>query len=53
MEERLKTLLYSAVTLIADETAEQYDDMNEWHEMVYKELGTTKKELASFGVILD
>ena len=51
--DRVKELFYNAITLIADETAEQYDDQNEWHEMVYNELGTTKEEMSKFGVVLD
>ena len=49
--ERLKTLLYNAISLLTDETLEQYDDKEDWKEMIYNELVTTKEELLDFGVI--
>ena len=49
-EERLKTLLYNALCLFIDETFEQYDDTNEWFEMVWNELGCSAKELESYGI---
>lgn len=52
-EERLKTLLYNAITLLVDETASQYDDKNEFYKMIYNELGTTKDELKEVGIVLN
>ena len=49
--ERLKTLLYNAISLLTDETLEQYDDKEDWKEMIYNELVTTKEELLDFRVI--
>lgn len=48
--ERLKTLLYNAVTLVVDETYEQYDDVDEWKRMMFNELGTTEEELHKYDV---
>lgn len=46
--ERLKTLLYNAVSLLVDETYEQYDDVDEWKNMLYNELDTTEEELKKY-----
>lgn len=51
-EERLKVLLYNAITLLADETFERYDEADEWLFMICDELKTTKEELEEFGVVL-
>ena len=45
MEERLKTILYNAISLLIDETFEQYDDEEEWFKMIQNELDCTKEEL--------
>jgi hypothetical protein len=53
MEDRLKVLLWNAITLLVDETFEQYDDVEEWKEMLFNELGTTEDELKHYGVDLE
>lgn len=47
---RLEVLFYNAMTLLADETWEQYDDEKEWKEMLFNELGTTEDELKQYGI---
>ena len=42
MEDRLKTILYNAISLLIDETFEQYDNEEELFEMIQNELGCTK-----------
>ncbi len=49
---RVKTLLYNALTLLIDETFEQYDDNQEWFEMIFNELGTTEEELKELGITI-
>ena len=51
MEERLKTLLYNAISLLVNETYEQYDDVEEWKAMLENELGCTFEELKQLGII--
>ena len=48
--ERIKTLLYNAISLLIDETFEQYDDSEEWFAMVLNELDCTKEELEQYGI---
>lgn len=50
MEKRLRRVLYNAITLLIDETFEQYDDSEEWFRMILNELGCTKEELAQLGI---
>ena len=50
MEKRLRTVLYNAVSLLIDETFEQYDDSGEWFAMLQNELGSTKEELEELGI---
>ena len=50
MEKRLRTVLYNAVSLLIDETFEQYDDSEEWFAMLQNELGSTKEELEELGI---
>ena len=50
MEERLKTILYNAISLLIDETFEQYDDEEEWFKMIQNELDCTKEELDQYGI---
>ena len=52
MEERLKVLLNNAISLLADETFEQYDDPNDWKNMIEVELGCTIEELEQYGVYI-
>ena len=47
---RLEILLYNAICLLIDETFEQYDDSNEWFEMIQNELGCTAEELEEYGI---
>lgn len=44
------TLLYKAISLLIDETFEQYDDSREWLDMIEKELGFTTEEMKEFGI---
>ena len=52
MEDRLKTILYNAISLLIDETFEQYDNGEEWFEMIQNELGCTKEELEQYGIYI-
>lgn len=52
MEDRLKTILYNAISLLIDETFEQYDDETEWFEMLQNELGCTREELEQYGIYI-
>ena len=52
MEDRLKTILYNASSLLIDETFEQYDNEEEWFEMIQNELGCTKEELEQYGIYI-
>lgn len=49
-EKRLETVLYNAISLLIDETFEQYDDSDEWFAMIQKELGCSKEELMELGI---
>lgn len=52
--ERLKTLLYNAISMIIDETLEDYldeDRSTEWLDMMCRELGCTLSELKEYGNI--
>lgn len=50
MEDRLKTILYNAISLTIDETFDQYDNEEEWFAMFQNELGCTKEELEQYGI---
>lgn len=52
MEDRVKTILYNAISLLIDETFEQYDDSKEWFAMLQTELGCTKEELEEYGICI-
>ena len=47
-EERLKILLWNAVSLLATETFEQYDNAEEWVDMLMTEMCITKEELEEY-----
>lgn len=49
-ENRLEVLLYNAISLLIDETFEQYDDSAEWFDMIQNELGCTAEELEQYGI---
>ena len=52
--ERLKTLLYNAISMIIDETLNDYldeDRSTEWLDMMCRELGCTLSELKEYGNI--
>ena len=52
--ERLKTLLYNAISMIIDETLEDYldeDRSTEWLDMMCRELVCTLSELKEYGNI--
>lgn len=51
-EKRLQTLLYNAITLLADETFEQYCDKEHWFYNIQDELGCTAEELKEYGIEL-
>lgn len=51
-QDRCKTVLYNAISLLIDETFEQYDDSEEWFTMVMNNLDTTKEELEELGIKL-
>jgi hypothetical protein len=52
MEKRIKEILYNAISLLIDETFEQYDDSEEWFAMLQNELGCTKEELEEYGICI-
>ena len=43
----------NAISLLTDETLEEYDDKEDWKEMIYNELVTSKEELSGFGVVFN
>ncbi len=47
---RMNTVLYNAISLLIDETFEQYDDTQEWFDMLQNELGVTADELEEMGI---
>lgn len=47
-EERLKTLLYNAISLLLEKTCEEYDNIEEWLNMLTKELGCSLSELKEY-----
>lgn len=49
-QERLKNILYNAISLLINETFEQYDDSEEWFKMFQNKLGCTADELESFEI---
>lgn len=46
------TLLFKAISLLVDETFEQYDDSHEWLKMIENELGFTVDEMKELGVVV-
>lgn len=53
-EERLKTLLYNAISMVINETLDAYLDEDmaiEWLDMMCRELGCTLSELKEYGDI--
>ena len=52
-ERRLKTLLYNAISLLADKTLGEDDLFVEWMLELCDELGTTPTELKEFGIDFD
>ena len=51
MEKKMGIVLYNAISLLIDETFEQYDDAEEWLSMMENELGCTAEELEKeFGI---
>ena len=49
-EERRLTVLYNAIATLINETIGQYDDSEEWFNMIQKELDCTKEELLELGI---
>ena len=50
--ERIITLLYDAISMLIDETFDEYDDNYAWLKMIFEELGTTDAELKSLGILI-
>ena len=48
-EERLIILLYNAFTCLADETFEQYDNTEDWLDMIKDKIGCTNDEMEEYG----
>ena len=46
---RLETLLYNAISLLVDKTYEEYDNAEEWLDMMTEELGCSLSELKEYG----
>lgn len=46
------TLLFKAISLLVDETFEQYDDSHEWLKMIENELSFTVDEMKELGVVV-
>lgn len=51
-KERTELLLYNAISLLIDETLDQYDDEEEWKDMMCNELGCTREELQKYGGLM-
>ena len=49
-EKKLETVLYNAISLLIDETFGQYDDSQEWFEMIFNELNVSREELMELGI---
>lgn len=47
---KINTVLYNAISLLIDETFDQYDDKQEWFDMLQNELGVSAEELESLGI---
>ena len=52
MEKRIKEILYNAISLLIDETFEQYEDSTEWFAMIQNQLNCTKEELEEYGICI-
>ena len=50
MENKFNVLLYNAISLLVDETIEEFDDTDEWLEWICDELDCTEEELKEFGI---
>jgi hypothetical protein len=50
--ERVERLLYEAISLLVDKTLDQYDDEEEWKDMMCNELGCTREELQKYGGLM-
>lgn len=48
--DRIKNILFNALSLLIDETFEQYEDSEEWFAMILKELDCSKEELKQYGI---
>lgn len=53
MENKLKVFLYNAISLLVDETIENFDNSEEWLEWICNELGCSTKELEEFGINIE
>lgn len=49
---RKDIVLYNAISLLIDETLGQYDDTQEWFDMLQKELGVSVEELEKMGIVI-
>lgn len=53
-EEELKILLDNAISLLAEETLDTYDNPIDWFEWVKHEIGITEQELKEYcGISID
>ena len=50
MKNRMNLLLYNAISLLVDETIEEFDDTDDWFEWICDELDCTEEELKEFGI---
>ena len=48
--DKLKTILYNALELLANETGKQYEDKREWFNVIQNKLGCTAEDLAQYGI---
>lgn len=53
MTSTVELLLYNALSLLADETYESFDNVDDWLEWICKELNCTEEILKEFGINRD
>lgn len=51
-KERKLNILYNAFTLLVDETIGQYDNVEDWKDMMCNEIGCSREELDELGVLV-
>ena len=50
MENRLKVMLYNAISLLVDETIDQFDSVGEWLDWICNEIDCSIEELEKCGI---